>query len=175
MVNCLEKTQPTLPCHEYTLPLLFRGWGKTGPSHSFPTLTRLNINIMQKVITWGKTVVHTVNGVGKSSANLILPRIRIKLKFLLGGGEKLLCIWLKRVGKSSANLTQPRIRIKPKVLVRGWGKTGPAHSFPTLTRLNINLVEKVIGWGKTVVHMVNHLRKTQPTLPCHEYTCNLGF
>ena len=40
-----------------------------------------------------------------------------------------------------------------------WGKTGPAHSFPTLTRLNINLVQKIIGWGKTVVHMVNHLRK----------------
>ena len=34
---------------------------------------------------------------------------------------------------------------------------------------------KVIRWGKTVVHMVNCLRKTQPTLPFHEYTCNLCF
>ena len=59
----------------------------------------------------------------------------------------------------------------------GWGKTWPAHFFPTLTRLKINPVQKVIGWGKIVVHMVNCncLRKTQPTLPCHEYTCNLCF
>ena len=41
----------------------------------------------------------------------------------------------------------------------GWGKTGPAHSFPTLTRLNINLMQNVIRWGKAVVHMVNHPRK----------------
>ena len=50
-----------------------------------------------------------------------------------------------------------------------------AHSFPTLIRLNINLVQKVVGLEKTVVQMVNRLRKTQPTLPCHEYTCNLCF
>ena len=62
---------------------------------------------------------------------------------------------------------------KQSLLFRGWGKTGPAHSFPSLTRLNINLLLQVIGWGKTVVQMVNRLRKTQPTIPCHKYTCNL--
>ena len=34
--------------------------------NSFPALARLNINLMHKVITWGKTVVHMVNGVGKT-------------------------------------------------------------------------------------------------------------
>ena len=90
-------------------------------AHSFPTLTRLNINIMHKVIRWGKTVMHMVNGWGK---------------------------------------TYP---VK-NVLVRGWGKTGLAHSFPTLTRLKINLVQKVIGWGKTVVHMVNGVEKNTANL-----------
>ena len=69
----------------------------------------------------------------------------------------------------------------------GWGKTQPVLNYPvqkthktiscllgggeklgrpiTLTRLNIMLVQKVIRWGKTVVEMVNHLQKTQPTLP----------
>ena len=68
------------------------------------------------------------------------------------------------VGKNSANLTLSRIRIKPKVVVSGWGKTGSVHSYPTLTWLNINLVQKVIGWGKTVVHMVNRLQKNTANL-----------
>ena len=74
--------------------------------------------------------------------------------------------------KISANLTLSRICIKPKILkllVRGWGKTGSAHSFPTLTRLNINLLQKVIRWGKTVVNMVKWGGEKQPTIPCQEY------
>ena len=68
-------------------------------------------------------------------------------------------------------------RSKHLTLVLGWGKIGPAHFFPTLTRFKINLVQKVIGWEKTVVHMVNCncLGKTQPTSPCHKYTYNLCF
>ena len=78
------KTQPTLPCHELTCYLCFLGgWGKTGPAHSFPTLTRLNINLMVKVITWGKTVVHMVNRVGKNSASLKIDT------FTSQGGERL--------------------------------------------------------------------------------------
>ena len=46
------------------------GVGKTGPAHSFPTLIGLNIILMHKVVTWGKTVVHMVNWVGKNSASL---------------------------------------------------------------------------------------------------------
>ena len=65
------------------------------------------------------------------------------------------------VGTNSASLelAYPEYTLNIKLLVRGWGKTGQAHSFPILTRLNINLVQKVIGWGNTVVHMVNCLPK----------------
>ena len=61
------KTQPILPSHEYTCNLCFLGGAekKTGPAHSFPTLTRLNINLVQKVIGCGKTVVHMVNRLWK--------------------------------------------------------------------------------------------------------------
>ena len=61
--------------------------------------------------------------------------------------------------------TQPVLNYPVQImLVRGLGKTGPAHSFPTLTRLKINLKQKVIRWGKTVVHMVNRLRENTDNL-----------
>ena len=37
---------------------------------------------------------------------------------------------------------------KQSLLFRGWGKTGPAHSFPTLTSVGINLVQKLGYQGR---------------------------
>ena len=63
-------------------------------------------------------------------------------------GKNCIVHMVNGVGKNSANLNLSRICIKPKVAVRGWGKTGPTHSFPTLTKLNINLVQKLSGGEK---------------------------
>ena len=43
---------------------------------------------MQKVIRWGKTVEHMVNGEGKNSASLTLSRICIKPKVVSKGVGK---------------------------------------------------------------------------------------
>ena len=43
---------------------------------------------MQKVIRWGENLVHIVKGVGKNSASLTLPRIRIKAKVACKGVGK---------------------------------------------------------------------------------------
>ena len=44
---------------------------------SFPTLTRLNNNLVQKVIEWWKTVAHMVNRLQKNTANLTLSWIHM--------------------------------------------------------------------------------------------------
>ena len=154
--------------------LLFKGWGKTGPAHSFPTLTSVSINLMQKLGYLGGE---------KLGQSIIFPPWQVKASTLpcheyaknlcfLRGGEKLgppilspprqdkasaLCRWLSgwrktwlghyfpTLASESINLTLSWIHIQP-MLIRGWGKTGPAHSFPTLTSESINLVQFFPTW-----------------------------
>ena len=178
------KAEPNLPSQEYALnpELRVRGWGKTGPAHSFPTLTRLNMNLVQKNIGWGKTVVHMVNclrkkhsqsytvmnthatfafkGWGKTGLAHSFPyltRLNINLVRWLSGRGESLCIWLIVCGKKQPTLPCQGYTCILCFLEGGLGNIGPAHSFPILTMLNINLVQKVIGWGKTAVHMVNRV------------------
>ena len=77
----------------------------------------------------------------------------------------------------SINLTLSWIHIQP-LLFRGWGKTGPAHSFPTLTSVSINLVQKLgyLGGEKLGRPILSPIRLVKvSTLPCHEYSKNLCF
>ena len=97
----------------------FKGVGKTGPAHSFPTLTSVSINLVQK------------------------------LGYL--GGEKLwLVCYFPTLTSESINLTLSWICKQP-LLFRGWGKTGPAHSFPTPTRYRHQpcAEARLSGWRKT--------------------------
>ena len=75
----------------------------------------------------------------------------------------------------SINLTLSWIHIPVQpLLFRGWGKTRPAHSFPTQTSDCINLVQKLgylggekLGWpilSPTWIVKVS-------AIPCHEYVC----
>ena len=102
-------------------PLLFRGWGKTGLAHSFPTLTSESINLVQKLGYLG----------GEKLGRPILspPRLVKVSTYTLS--------WI----------------CKQPLLFRGWGKTGPAHSFPTLTTESISLLvheaRTLSGWRKT--------------------------
>ena len=126
-----------LPCHEYVNNLCFLGCGGiTGPAHSFPTPTSESINLNLSWICkqplrfrgWGKT--------GPAHSFPTLTSVSINLLQNLGylGGEKL----------GRPILSQHRL-VKVSTLtcheyannlsfLRGGGKTGPAHSFPTLTR-----------------------------------------
>ena len=64
------------------------------------------------------------------------------------------------------------------MLFRGWGKTGSAHSFPTLTSVSINLVQKLgyLGGEKLGRPILSPIRLVKvSTLPCHEYSNNLCF
>ena len=66
----------------------------------------------------------------------------------------------------------------PILLFRGWGKTGPAHSFPTLTSESISLVQKLgyLGGEKLGRPILSQFWLVKAsTLPCHEYTYNLCF
>ena len=145
-------------------PLLIRGWGKTGPAQSFPTLTSESINLVQKLgLISGKRktgLAHsfpTPTSESHENANILC---------LIWGREKLgqpilspprqdktptLCRWLSGWRKTwlvhyfpthtseSINFTLSWIHMQP-LLIRGWGKTGPAQSFPTLTSESIDLV-----------------------------------
>ena len=154
-------------------PLLFRGWGKTGPAHSFPTLTSESINLVQNLGYLGGE---------KLGRSILSPPQLVKVHVstlpcheyannicLLGGGEKpgrpilsppqqdkasTLCRWLSGWRKTwlvryFPTLTSENINLtlswicKQPLLFRGWGKTGPAHSFPTLTSESINIVQKL--------------------------------
>ena len=75
----------------YKQPLLFRGWGKTGPAHSFSTLTSVSINLVQKLGYLGGE---------KLGWPILFPPRLVKVSTLpcheyannlcfLGGGEKL--------------------------------------------------------------------------------------
>ena len=138
----------------------FRGWGKTGPAHSFPTLTSESINLVQNLDYLGGE---------KLGRPILSPPRLVKVSTLpcheyannhclLGGGEKLgqpslsppwqdkastLCRWLSgwrktRLVRYFATLTSENINLilswicKQPLRFRGWGKTGPAHFFPTL-------------------------------------------
>ena len=154
--------------------------GKTGPAHSFPTLTSVSINLVQKLGYLGGE---------KLGRPILSPPWLVKTSTIpcheyannlcfLGGGEKLgqpilsppqqdktstLCGWLPgwrntwlvhyfpTLTSESINFTLSWIHIQP-LLIRGWGKTGLAQSFPTLTRFKVNLVQKV-----------NHLHNSLPT------------
>ena len=134
-------------------PLLFRGWGKTGPAHSFPNLTSESIDLVQNLGYLGGE---------KLGRPILSPPWLVKVSTLpcheyannlclSGGGEKLgrpilsppLCRWLSgwrkiRLVRYFPTLTSENINLtlswicKQPLRFRGWGKTGPAHSFPTL-------------------------------------------
>ena len=143
-------------------PLLIRGLGKTGPAHSFPTLTSESIDLVQKLgylggEKLGRPILYPSRLVKVST----LPCHEYANNHsFLGGGEKLgrpirsppwqdkawtMCRWLSGWRKTqlvhyfptltseSINLTLSWI-CKQSLLFRGWGKTGPAYSIPTLTR-----------------------------------------
>ena len=77
----------------------------------------------------------------------------------------------------SINLSLSWIHIQP-LLIRGWGKTGPAQSFPTLTSESINLVQKLgyLGGEKLGRPILSPPRLVkESTLPCDEYANNLCF
>ena len=67
---------------------------------------------------------------------------------------------------------------KQHLLLRGWGKTGLAHSFPTLTSVSINLVQKLdyLGGEKLDWSIIFPSWQVKvSTLPCHEYANNRCF
>ena len=121
-------------------------------------------------------------GVGKNWAGPFFPHPdKIKHQPCAGGylgGEKL-----------SWSVIFPSWQVKTSTLpcheyanklcfLRGGGKTGPAHSFPTLTSVSINLVQKLgylggekLGWS--VIFPPWQVKVS--TLPCHEYANNLCF
>ena len=114
-------------------PLLFRGWGKTGPAHSFPTLTSESINLVQNLGYLGGE---------KLSRPILSPHRLVKVSTLpcheyannlclLGGGEKL-----------GQPILSPSRQNKASTLCRwlsGWRKTQLGRYFPSLTSGSINL------------------------------------
>ena len=155
--------ESTLPCHEYTYNLCFcGGGGGTGPAHSFPTLTSESINLVQKLgYLGGEKLGRPILSPPRLVKVSTLPcHEYANNHWFLGGGEKLglpirsppwqdkawtMCRWLSGWRKTqlvhyfptptseSINLTLSWI-CKQSLLFRGWGKTGPAYSIPTLTR-----------------------------------------
>ena len=96
-------------------------------------------------------------GVGKNWAGPFFPHpVKVKYQPYAQSYQvgKTVVHMINPLRKNTANLTLSWIHMSP-LLFGGWGKTGPAHSFPTLTRLNINLKQKVIRWGK--LHKVDAL------------------
>ena len=194
----------TLPCHEYTYNLrLLGGGGKTGPAHSFPTLTSESISLVQKLGYLGGE---------KLGWPILSPPRLVKVSTLLcheyannlcflGGGEKrgqlilsppwqdkawTMCRWLSGWRKTGLvhyipTLTSESINLTLSWipwLIRRWGKAGLAHSFPTLTSESMNLVQKLgyLGGEKLVRPILSPLRLVKvSTLPWHEYANNLCF
>ena len=72
-------------------PLLFRGWGKTGPAHSFPTLISVSINLVQKLCyLGGEKLGWSVTFPPWQVKESTLPCHKYANNLcLLGGGEKL--------------------------------------------------------------------------------------
>ena len=127
-------------------PLLFRGWGKTGPANSFPTLTSVSINLVQKL---GYLVGEKIRLVcyfptlTSESINLTLSWI-CKQPLLFSGWGK------TGPAHSFPTLTSISINLVQKLGYLGGGKLGWFVTFPPW---------KVIA----------------STLPCHEYANNLCF
>ena len=136
--------------------------GGTGPAHSFPTLTSESINLVQKLgYLGGEKLGRPILSPPRLEKVSTLPCHEYANNHcFLGGGEKLglpirsppwqdkawtMCRWLSGWRKTqlvhyfptptseSINLTLSWI-CKQSLLFRGWGKTGPAYSIPTLTR-----------------------------------------
>ena len=155
------------------------GWGKTGPAHSFPTLTSESINLVQRLgylggeklcrpilsppwqdkastlcrwlSGWRKTqLVHSFPTLTSESINLNLVRIHIQ-HLIFRGWEK---NW---AGPFFPHPDYWNYQSWTEARLSGWRKSGPAHSFPTLTSKSINLTLSWIckqpllfrGWGKT--------------------------
>ena len=196
-----------IPCHEYENNLCFvgggeklgrpilsppqqdksstlcrwlSGWGKTWLVHYFPTLTSESINFTLSVIHIQPLVIREWGKIGLAQFFPTLTSESINLVQKLGylGGEKL----------GRPILSPPRL-MKVSTLscheyannlcfLGGGGKTGPAHSFPTLTSVIINLVQKLgyLGGEKLGRPILSppRLVKTS-TIPCHEYVNYLCF
>ena len=158
----LVKTS-TIPCHEYANNLCFfgggeklgrpilsprrqdktstlcrwlSGWRKTWLVHYFPTLTSESINLtlsrihIQPLLIrgWGKT------GPAQSFPTLTSESINLVQRLGYLGGEKLGRPILSPTGLVKVSTLPCHEICKQPLLFRGWGKTEPAHSFPTPTR-----------------------------------------
>ena len=72
----------------------------------------------------------------------------------------------------------PVMNTHTTIAYMGWGKTGPAQSFPTLTSESISLVQR-LGYlsgeklGRPILSPPRLVKVS--TLPCHEYANNLCF
>ena len=91
------------------------------------------------------------------------------------GGEKWAGSFFPHPDYEKINLTLSWICIQP-LLFRGWGKTGPAHSFPTLTIKHQPCAGDYLGGEKlgwSILFPPWQVKAS--TLPCHEYAYNLCF
>ena len=163
-----------------TLCRWLSGWRKTWLVHYFPTLTSESINLtlswihIQPLLIrgWGKT------GPAQSFPTLTSESINLVQKLGYLGGEKLGRPILSPPRLVKVSTLPCHEYANSLCLFRGWGKTGPAHSFPTLTSVSINLVQKLgylggekLGWSLTFPPW----QVIASTLPCHEYANNLCF
>ena len=93
--------------------ILNRGWGKTGPAHSFPPLLFSDLSTYLSVLRF----------------NLLLH-----------------WIWTLMIDKSQGEIQVTSIQ-QMILLNRGWGKTGPAHSFPPLLFSNLSIYLSVLRFN----------------------------
>ena len=84
------KHQP-YPVMNMQQPLLIRGWGKTGPAHSFPTLTSESISLTLSWICKQPLLIRGWGKIGPAHSFPTLTSVSINLVQKLGylGGEKL--------------------------------------------------------------------------------------
>ena len=126
--------------------LFFWGWGKTGPAHSFPTLTSVSINLVQKLCYLGGEKLGCVcyfPTLTSESINLTLSWIHIQPLLIRGWGKT-------GPAQSFPTLTSESINLVQKLGYLGGEKLGRPILSPT------------------------RLVKVS-TLPCHEYANNLCF
>ena len=149
----------TLPCHEYANNLCFLGGGgKTGPAHSFPTLTIVSSNLVQKLgYLGGEKLSWSITFPPWQVKASILPCHEYTYKLCLLGGGKILGRpslsppWLVEVSillGGGEKLGQP-IQDKASTWCRwlsGWRKTRLVHYFSTLRNESINLT---LSWIHT--------------------------
>ena len=134
----------------------FVGWGKTGPAHSFPPPSiilgsfSLLFSLSVYVTLWlylnnfewpipkrdqvfkpTRLLVLQHCGVGKNWAGPFFPTSKMLGSFYLS--SRLLVYVILLLYHNSLDLYQAEYQVfKPTSLfvIVGWGKTGPAHSFP---------------------------------------------